>query len=47
MTTVPRIIADVALSGLSDEFVIEAEREAVRSGLAFPAELPAEAAEPG
>ena len=43
VTTVARTIADVALSGLSDEFVIQAAREAVRAGLASPAELLAEA----
>ena len=40
MTTVPHTIADVALAGLSDEFVIQA----VRSGLTASARLLAEAA---
>ena len=44
VTTVPRTIADVALSGLSDEFVVQAAREAVAAGLTSPAELLAEAA---
>lgn len=43
VTTVPRTIADVALAGLSDEFVIQAAREAVRTGLATPVELLVEA----
>ncbi len=45
VTTVPRTIADVALAGLSDEFVMQAAREAVRAGLTTPAELLAEAAQ--
>lgn len=45
VTTVPRTIADVALSGLSDEFVMQAACEAVRAGLASPTELLAEAAQ--
>jgi predicted transcriptional regulator of viral defense system len=44
VTTVPRTIADVALAGLSDEFVMQAVREAVRSGLVAPDRLLAEAA---
>jgi len=44
VTTVPRTIADVALGGLSDEFVMQAAREAVRAGLASPDQLLAEAA---
>ncbi len=44
VTTVPRTIADVALGGLSDKFVMQAAREAVRAGLASPDQLLAEAA---
>ncbi len=43
VTTIPRTIADVAVAGLSDEFVIQAAREAMRAGLTTPAELLAEA----
>ena len=43
VTTVPRTIADVALAGLSDEFVMQAAREAVRLGLVSPDRLLAEA----
>ncbi len=43
VTTVPRTIVDVALAGLSDEFVLQAAREAVRAGLVTPAQLLAEA----
>ncbi len=39
VTTVPRTIADVTSSGLSDELVAQAVREAVAQGLAFPNEL--------
>lgn len=39
VTTVPRTIADVAAGGLSEEFVIQAVREAVLNGLATPDEL--------
>jgi predicted transcriptional regulator of viral defense system len=34
LTTVPRTIADVAASGLADELVIQAVRQAVQQGLA-------------
>ena len=44
VTTVPRTIADVALAGLSDEFVMQAAREAVRTGLVAPDRLLAAAA---
>jgi len=43
VTTVPRTIADVAQAGLSDEFVLQAAREAVGAGLTTRAELLAEA----
>jgi predicted transcriptional regulator of viral defense system len=39
VTTVPRTIADVAASGLSEEFVIQAVREAVLNGLSTLDEL--------
>jgi predicted transcriptional regulator of viral defense system len=39
VTTVPRTIADVAASGLSEEFVIQAVREALINGLSTPEEL--------
>jgi predicted transcriptional regulator of viral defense system len=39
VTTVPRTIADVAASGLADELVIQAIRQAVQEGLATAASL--------
>lgn len=39
VTTVPRTIVDIALSGLSDEFVLQATREALQAGLAMPEQL--------
>jgi predicted transcriptional regulator of viral defense system len=39
VTTVPRTIADVAASGLSEEFVIQAVREALINGLSTPEDL--------
>ncbi len=39
VTTVPRTIADVTSSGLSDELVAQAVREAVAQGLALPNEI--------
>lgn len=43
VTTVPRTIVDVALAGLSDEFVIQAVREAIQTGLTTPSQLLTEA----
>jgi len=43
ITTVPRTIADVALDGLSDEFVEQAAIEAVQKGLTSTQRLLAEA----
>lgn len=43
VTTVPRTIVDVALAGLSNEFVLQAAREAVDGGLATAMEIVAEA----
>ena len=43
VTTVPRSIVDVALAGLSDEFVLQAACEAVKAGLTTPAQLLQEA----
>jgi predicted transcriptional regulator of viral defense system len=43
ITTVPRTIADVALDGLSDEFVEQAACQAVQRGLASTEELLTEA----
>jgi len=43
ITTVPRTIADVALDGLSDEFVEQAACEAVRKGLTATERLLTEA----
>ncbi|PKO20231.1 MAG: hypothetical protein CVU38_21235 [Chloroflexi bacterium HGW-Chloroflexi-1] len=39
VTTVARTIADVALAGLSEEFVEQAVREAVAAGLVLPSDL--------
>jgi predicted transcriptional regulator of viral defense system len=39
VTSVPRTIADVAISGLADELVIQAVRQAVQQGLATAASL--------
>jgi hypothetical protein len=43
ITTVPRTIADVALDGLSDEFVEQAACEAVQKGLTSTERLLTEA----
>ena len=43
VTTVPRTIVDVALAGLSDEFVLQATREALYAGLTTPEQLLAKA----
>lgn len=39
VTTVPRTIVDVASSGLPDELVVQAVREAVAQGLVLPTDL--------
>ncbi|MEW5941996.1 MAG: type IV toxin-antitoxin system AbiEi family antitoxin domain-containing protein [Chloroflexota bacterium] len=39
VTTVPRAIVDAAITGLADELVIQAVRQAVSRGLATPDEL--------
>ena len=39
LTTVPRTLVDVAVSGLAEEFVVQAIREALQRGLTTTAEL--------
>jgi hypothetical protein len=39
LTTVPRTLADVAVSGLAEELIVQATQEALQRGLTTPAAL--------